>query len=61
MFGFLSPSKIKSKILEYRRVISVSRKPDREEFISSTKITGIGLMLIGFIGFIISMIYLLLK
>ena len=61
MFGFLSPSKIKNKLTRYRRVISVSRKPDKEEFVSSSKITGLGMILIGFIGFVISIIYLILK
>jgi len=61
MFGFLSPSKIKNKLTRYRRVISVSRKPDKEEFVSSPKITGLGMILIGFIGFVISIIYLILK
>ena len=52
--------KIKEKLQEYRRVIAVSTKPDREEFISSVKITGFGILLIGLIGFIIYLIYNLL-
>lgn len=49
--------KIKEKLLEYRRVITVSRKPDKEEFISSAKITGFGILLVGIIGFIIFLLY----
>ncbi len=41
-----------SKINEYRRVLKISRKPDREEFEMSAKITGAGIILIGVIGFI---------
>lgn len=51
--------KIKEKLQEYRRVIAVASKPDREEFVSSVKITGFGILLIGIIGFIIYLIYVL--
>lgn len=53
--GFLS--KLKDKLLNYRRVIEVSRKPDKEEFINASKITGAGMLIIGFIGFMIFIIY----
>jgi len=44
---------IKSKIRDYKRVLRIARKPGREEFTTSAKITSIGLLIIGFIGFII--------
>lgn len=53
----LSPAKIKERLITYRRVIAVSRKPDKEEFISSIKITGLGILLIGIVGFIIYLMY----
>jgi protein transport protein SEC61 subunit gamma-like protein len=34
----------------------VSKKPDREEFQNVAKITGLGIILIGVIGFVISLI-----
>ena len=37
-----------------QRVLHVSRKPGREEFLNVAKITGIGVIIIGAIGFIIS-------
>lgn len=37
-----------------QRVLHVSKKPDREEFMNVAKITGIGVLIIGTIGFIIS-------
>jgi protein transport protein SEC61 subunit gamma-like protein len=37
-----------------QRVLQVSKKPDREEFFNVAKITGIGVLIIGAIGFIIS-------
>jgi protein transport protein SEC61 subunit gamma and related proteins len=47
-------------IKQCRRVLHVSKKPDREEFINVAKITGIGILIIGAIGFIISLIAQLL-
>lgn len=49
--------KIKNRLLEYRRVISVTSKPDKEEFTSSIKITAFGIALIGLIGFVIYLVY----
>ncbi len=46
-------SDIKNRLSQYFRVISVSKKPDREEFWSSVKICGIGILIIGLVGFMI--------
>lgn len=43
-----------------QRVLHVSKKPGREEFMNVAKITGIGVIIIGAIGFIISIIAQLL-
>ena len=43
-----------------RRVLLVSSKPDKYEFKQSLKITGIGLMIIGAIGFVIFLVVQLL-
>ncbi|MCK4459157.1 MAG: protein translocase SEC61 complex subunit gamma [Methanosarcinales archaeon] len=45
------------KLGEYIRVLKLARKPSREEFIMIAKVAGAGILLIGFIGFVI---YLLL-
>jgi protein transport protein SEC61 subunit gamma-like protein len=37
----------------YGRVIKMARKPEPEEFNKATQITGIGIMVVGMIGFII--------
>jgi protein transport protein SEC61 subunit gamma and related proteins len=37
-----------------QRVLHVSKKPGREEFVNVAKITGIGVLIIGAIGFVIS-------
>jgi protein transport protein SEC61 subunit gamma and related proteins len=43
-----------------QRVLHVSKKPGREEFMNVAKITGIGVIIIGTIGFIISIVAQLL-
>jgi protein transport protein SEC61 subunit gamma-like protein len=50
---------IRSKIREYRRVLQISRKPGKDEFLSASKISALGIALIGFIGFVIFIIYIL--
>ena len=50
---------IKSKIKEWKRVLLVARKPDKEEFSISAKICAIGILIIGLIGFVISVIFTL--
>jgi protein transport protein SEC61 subunit gamma-like protein len=54
-------SKLKSFIIECKRVWIISRKPTREEFKMIVKVTGIGMLIIGAIGFIINMVWILLK
>jgi protein transport protein SEC61 subunit gamma-like protein len=54
-------SKIKNIIKGYKRVVDVARKPEKDEFISSAKITGTGILLLGAIGFIIFLLYFLVR
>jgi len=44
---------IKSFIKSCRRVLKVATKPSSEEFIQTSKVTAIGILLIGSIGFLI--------
>ncbi|MDY6761466.1 MAG: protein translocase SEC61 complex subunit gamma [Candidatus Nanohaloarchaea archaeon] len=44
---------VKKKLGEWRRVLKITRKPDREEFTMSAKVTGAGILLLGAIGFTI--------
>jgi len=53
--------KIANKIKEYKRVLSVSKKPDKEELKQSMKITGAGIAFLGLIGFIIFLLYFLIQ
>lgn len=38
---------------EYLRVLKLTRKPTREEFTVIAKVAGAGILLVGFIGFLI--------
>ena len=49
----ISIAKIRSKLEKYVRVLKITKKPSREEFVTSIKVTGIGIILIGAIGFAI--------
>jgi protein transport protein SEC61 subunit gamma-like protein len=41
------------KLSEYIRVLKLTRKPSKEEFSVIAKVAGAGILLVGFIGFII--------
>jgi len=46
---------IKEVFENWKRVVQISRKPDKFEFTSTSKVCAIGLVLIGIIGFVIFM------
>ncbi len=48
--------RLKEFILQVRRVLLVASKPDKNEYKMSIKITGIGIILVGLIGFIVFMV-----
>ncbi len=43
----------KDFVRECIRVVKVTKKPTKEEFKTIVKVTGIGMLAIGFIGFVI--------
>ena len=47
IYGFLK---------QCERVLKVSRKPDNKEYKTVSKVTGIGIIIIGVIGFIIAIL-----
>jgi len=47
------PGNVPLRLSEYLRVLKLTRKPSREEFTVIAKVAGAGILLIGFIGFII--------
>lgn len=54
-------SKFKSFILECRRVFTITRKPSKEELKIIVKVSGIGILIIGFLGFIIQILWQVIK
>ncbi|MDD3263797.1 MAG: protein translocase SEC61 complex subunit gamma [Candidatus Nanoarchaeia archaeon] len=46
-------SKIGNFIKNAKRVLKLTRKPTKEEFTTTLKITALGVLAIGFIGFVI--------
>ena len=36
-----------------RRTLKVAKKPDKSEYLQVAKITGLGILLVGFVGFVI--------
>jgi protein transport protein SEC61 subunit gamma and related proteins len=59
-FSQTKPNRAKRFIKEAVRVLRITKKPDRAEFLSLTKVTGLGCAIIGAIGFIIFMVKQLL-
>jgi len=44
-----------------KRILMIARKPDKKEYFAMAKVTGIGILVIGFIGFFIALIVELIK
>lgn len=53
--------RIKSYIIECRRVLKVTKKPSKEEFKTIVKVSGIGMIIMGLIGFLVTMASLVIK
>jgi len=49
--------KIKTFFIECKRVFQVTKKPSKEELKSIVKVSGIGMIIIGAIGFIVHIIW----
>ena len=49
-------SKLKSFFLQSKRVLKITKKPGKEEYKITLKVSGLGILLIGLIGFIIYII-----
>ncbi len=52
---------LKDFLHQARRVLKVARKPDQDEFFNVAKITGLGIVIIGVIGFLIRLIINLIE
>lgn len=54
-------SKFKSFLLECKRVFMVTKKPTKEEFKIIVKVSAIGMLAIGLLGFLIQMLWQIIK
>jgi protein transport protein SEC61 subunit gamma-like protein len=52
---------IKEKLRNYKRILSIAKKPTGEEFLETSKVCAIGIALVGIIGFVLYMIAILLN
>ena len=52
----LNKESVVSFLKQCRRVLIVSKRPDMEEYQNVSKVTGIGVIIIGVIGFIVSIL-----
>ena len=48
--------KIQKFFLESKRILKISKKPDKEEYLKTVKVSAIGIAVIGLIGFLIQII-----
>lgn len=51
--------KIKEKLESYMRILKLSRKPDKDDFLTTAKICAIGIVVIGIVGFIFYLVSVL--
>tara|TARA_Y100000310_G_C20616198_1_gene780760 strand:+ start:478 stop:675 length:198 start_codon:yes stop_codon:yes gene_type:complete len=54
-------TRFKSFITQSKRVFRITKKPSREEFKVIMKVSGLGIAIIGVIGFLIHMLWVLIK
>ena len=54
-------SKLKSFTIQSKRVLKITKKPSKEEFKVIVKVSGIGIAVIGFLGFTIHIAWKLLN
>jgi len=53
--------KFRNFVRESIRVYKVTKKPSRQEFMAIVKVSAIGIAIIGLIGFVINIIWTLIK
>lgn len=49
--------KISATLREYKRILKVAKKPSKDEFQHIIKIAGLGMLLVGFIGFFVQILW----
>lgn len=52
--------KLKNFVKECARVLKITKKPTKEEFKTISKVSGLGILIIGLLGFIVHLIDVLI-
>jgi protein transport protein SEC61 subunit gamma-like protein len=50
------PGRIKNYVIECRRVLKVTKKPTNTEFKTIVKVSGLGMIIVGLLGFLIVLV-----
>jgi protein transport protein SEC61 subunit gamma-like protein len=58
--GSISLESITNSVKQYIRILKLTRKPSKDEFLMISKVAGAGIVLIGIIGFIIYLVMVLI-
>jgi protein transport protein SEC61 subunit gamma-like protein len=58
--GSISLENIMNSLKQYVRILQLTRKPSKEEFLTISKVAGAGIVLIGVIGFVIYLVMVLI-
>lgn len=58
--GSISLENITNSVKQYIRILKLTRKPSKDEFLMISKVAGAGIVLIGIIGFIIYLVMVLI-
>lgn len=58
--GSISLEGITNSVKQYIRILQLTRKPSKDEFLTISKVAGAGIVLIGVIGFIVYLIMVLI-
>lgn len=51
---------MRNRLNDYLRVLSIARRPTKEEFVRIVQLTGIGILAIGMLGFAINIVFQLI-
>ncbi len=57
ILGNLSPAALKEKLSQYRRTIAIARKPDKQEWTETARVSAAGIAIIGAVGFAVFIAY----
>ena len=54
-------SKLRSLLTEYGRVLRITKKPTKDEYKTIVKVSGLGIVAIGLLGFLLHLVWEIFK